>query len=356
MPRAPNQRVLIWSLKAQPGGGGLCGLELARALNAQPGVTASVCCLADSAMERLAQSMHLTVHGLPPAFLQSRRAFAVLLDELRPTLVVNPMLSLRQTPLLPLVLRSTARYALMIHESRGRPGNSTLAERVGFVAQRWEGAHADLCVALSEHTAAQVAKDVSPSCLLTRVHPAFTAAVEKSPAAALATPPRILFFGRSNASKGLDRLLAAFAHLRKQIAVELDLCVSEATARDLGQREGVHCQTDFLSEQALEARIQAADVVALPYENATQSGVAARAMGVGCPCVATPVGGLPEQVLHERTGRVARDMTPEAFANALRSVLTDTTGYPALVQENLALAAGERSWRAFARALLEALP
>lgn len=194
MPRGPNQRVLIWSLKAQPGGGGLCGLELARALNAQPGVTASVCCLADSAMERLAQSMHLTVHGLPPAFLQSRRAFAVLLDELRPTLVVNPMLSLRQTPLLPLVLRSTARYALMIHESRGRPGNSTLAERVGFVAQRWEGAHADLCVALSEHTAAQVAKDVSPSCLLTRVHPAFTAAVEKSPAAALATPPRILFF------------------------------------------------------------------------------------------------------------------------------------------------------------------
>lgn len=118
----------------------------------------------------------------------------------------------------------------------------------------------------------------------------------------------------------------------------------------------MHCQTDFLSEQALEARIQAADVVALPYENATQSGVAARAMGVGCPCVATPVGGLPEQVLHERTGRVARDMTPEAFANALRSVLTDTTGYPALVQENLALAAGERSWRAFARALLEALP
>ena len=347
--------MLIWSFKSRVGGGGLCGLELARALSALPGVQASVVCLAGSDMQRLAQAMGLYTHALPPKARLRKKAFANLLADLQPTLVVNPMLSLRQTPLLPMVLRSPAHYAFIVHEGGIRPGNAKLADRVGLIAQRWEAARADLCIALSRHTADEMADYVAPEKLLTVVHPAFTAARHKSPTAPQATPPRILFFGRSNASKGIDRLMAAFALLRQRMAVELDLCVKPAVAQRFAALDGVRCWTEYLSEEDLEARIQTADVVALPYENASQSGVAARAMGVGCPCVATPVGGLAEQVIQGQTGYVAGDMTPAAFADAMYEVLANSDRYASLVCENLRLAKEERSWAAFAQSLLEAL-
>lgn len=352
----PTRQVLVWSLKGRVGGGGLCGLELARALNAVPGVRADVCCLNGSELHALATTMQLTSHPMPLGGFQRRRAFAALLARMQPTLIINPMFSLRQIPLLPLVLRSPARYAMLVHEARVRPGNSTLADRVGALVQRWEVAQADVCVALSQYTADRLPGSVAPQNVLTCAHPAFTAAQRKSPSAVPGAVPRILFFGRGNASKGLDRLLSAHALLRQRFPVELLLCVKPAVADRLAGLDGVHCETAYLDEAALEARIAEADVVALPYENATQSGVAARAIGVGCPCVATPVGGLAEQVLHGRTGRVARDMTTAAFADALEAVLTDTSGYSELVQANLLLADGERSWSACARSLLAALP
>lgn len=347
--------MLIWSFKSRVGGGGLCGLELVRALKALPGVQASVVCLAGSDMQRLAQAMGLYTHALPPKARLRKKAFANLLADLQPTLVVNPMLSLRQTPLLPMVLRSPAHYAFIVHEGRIRPGNAKLADRVGLIAQRWEAARADLCIALSQHTANEMADYVASEKLLTAVHPAFAAARQKSPTAPPATPPRILFFGRSNASKGINRLMAAFALLRQRMAVELDLCVQTEVAQRFAALDGVRCWSEYLSEEDLEARIQTADVVALPYENASQSGVAARAMGVGCPCVATPVGGLAEQVIHGQTGYVAANMTPAAFADAMYEVLANSDRYASLVRENLRLAKEERSWAAFAQSLLEAL-
>lgn len=351
----PDQRVLIWSLKSRAGGGGLCGLELGRALNEQAGVSARVACLAGSELQGLADAMGLSTHPLPWAFGSRKKRFAALLTDWQPTLVVNPMLSLRQTPLVPMVLRSPARYGILIHEARVRPGNSKLADRVGLIAQRWEMARADVCVALSQLTAHDIAPTVTAGRLLKGIHPAFTAAKHKSPDAVPGSPPRILFFGRSNASKGLDRLMAAFALLRQRVPVELDLCVQPAMAKRFSAMDGVRCWTGYLSEQDLETRIQAADVVALPYENAVQSGVAARAMGVGCPCVTTPVGGLPEQVIHRRTGQVAVDMTAAAFAEAIYETLADAGRYRALVRENLRLANGERSWPVLARRILGSL-
>jgi glycosyltransferase involved in cell wall biosynthesis len=55
----------------------------------------------------------------------------------------------------------------------------------------------------------------------------------------------------------------------------------------------------------------------LPYDEASQSGVAASAYAAGCPVVPTPIGGLVEQVTPNQTGIVARDMSAEALADAV---------------------------------------
>jgi glycosyltransferase involved in cell wall biosynthesis len=60
-------------------------------------------------------------------------------------------------------------------------------------------------------------------------------------------------------------------------------------------------------------------VALAPYRSATQSGIVAQAMAHGKPCVATPVGALPEQV--GAGGWIAREASAEAFAASLAQAL-----------------------------------
>jgi glycosyltransferase involved in cell wall biosynthesis len=61
----------------------------------------------------------------------------------------------------------------------------------------------------------------------------------------------------------------------------------------------------------------AADLVALPYRRASQSGVLHLAYGFNRPVVIYPVGGLTEAVQAGRTGWVCSSATPSALAQAL---------------------------------------
>lgn len=64
----------------------------------------------------------------------------------------------------------------------------------------------------------------------------------------------------------------------------------------------------------------AADLVALPYPRASQSGVLHLAYGFGKPVVVYPVGGLPEAVIPGVTGWVCSQASPPALAHALREI------------------------------------
>jgi glycosyltransferase involved in cell wall biosynthesis len=358
-------KVLVWSWKERMGGGGLCALELGRALNCLQGVAADLYCLEGSEIHDAARGFGMWVHALPKGSLYraegfgkgggARRHLRSVLESVRPDIVVNPMVSLRQTLVVPIVKRFGCRYVLLVHEAAYRKGNSGLADLFGMMAQRFEIKRSDLVVAMSRFTGIELGDRGGSRQLAVMVHPAFSATVRKAVPAVVSEPATILFFGRANRSKGIERLLAAFEVLRTKIEVKLELCLGGAPSDGLRSPEGVSVWYGRLTERELEMRLAAADVVALPYENASQSGVAARAMGVGCPCVATPVGGLPEQVLHGRTGRVAKDMSAEAFAAALLEVLTAGDGYSAVVQENLRLAEDDFSWQRFAEEMLARL-
>jgi glycosyltransferase involved in cell wall biosynthesis len=76
----------------------------------------------------------------------------------------------------------------------------------------------------------------------------------------------------------------------------------------------------FLSDEEIAVTFSAADVVALPYRSASQSGIVQVAYHYNKPVVVSDVGGLPEVVKHGKVGFVVKP-DPGEFAKALIEVL-----------------------------------
>ena len=65
----------------------------------------------------------------------------------------------------------------------------------------------------------------------------------------------------------------------------------------------------YIPDDEVEALFRAADVTVLPYRSATQSGVTHVAYALGCPVIATNVGGITETVREGETGSPRRPRT-----------------------------------------------
>jgi glycosyltransferase involved in cell wall biosynthesis len=80
---------------------------------------------------------------------------------------------------------------------------------------------------------------------------------------------------------------------------------------------------EYLPHDKRDELFRRASVVALPYIDASQSGVIPTAYTFGKPVVATTVGGLPELVEHGRTGYLVPPRDEQALADALVRLLID---------------------------------
>ncbi|MDN5354260.1 MAG: hypothetical protein PWQ09_1016 [Candidatus Cloacimonadota bacterium] len=140
----------------------------------------------------------------------------------------------------------------------------------------------------------------------------------------------ILFFGYIKPYKGLDLLIAAFSKLKKQLPNLHLLIVGEVYGddqvyfdmlRDFDVAADTTFINRFVSDVEVELYFKAADVLALPYKQATQSGVLHIAYDMGLGAVSTPQGGLPELIEDGKTGLVAKETTAQAISTALASYL-----------------------------------
>jgi glycosyltransferase involved in cell wall biosynthesis len=134
----------------------------------------------------------------------------------------------------------------------------------------------------------------------------------------------VLLFGVLRPDKGLNDLLDAAAHAaewRVLVAGEDDGALAAAQSRlaapELAERVTVH--EGFQRLDQVGRLFAAADLVALPYRRASQSGVLHLAYGFGRPVVAYPVGGLVEAVVPGSTGWICSEPTPAALAADLRA-------------------------------------
>jgi glycosyltransferase involved in cell wall biosynthesis len=168
----------------------------------------------------------------------------------------------------------------------------------------------------------------------------------------------LLFFGRIVAYKGLDHLLRAYELLLDRgVKVELVIAGSGSLApyADLLCNLPVAVRNEWLSDAAIADLLTATDVAVLPYVEASQSGVAASAYAAGRAVVATPMGGLVEQVEHGTTGVLACDMSVGALASAIRTLVDDPDLFDRCAEGALAHAQGRLSWRHSADVVCEAV-
>lgn len=140
----------------------------------------------------------------------------------------------------------------------------------------------------------------------------------------------ILFFGIIRDYKGLDLLLDAYAKMKsRQKNVRLLIAGEyysneekyQAQIKSLGIENEITVVNSFIKDSEVGQYFCAADLVAQPYKNATQSGVTQIAYHFEIPMLVTQVGGLPEMVPHGKVGYVVAPDSSE-IANALDQFFT----------------------------------
>jgi glycosyltransferase involved in cell wall biosynthesis len=121
----------------------------------------------------------------------------------------------------------------------------------------------------------------------------------------------ILFFGYIRQYKGLMNIIEALPLIRTQTSNAHLLIVGEFydnpqpyldTIKRLGLEHNITIINEYVANEAVHLYFTAANLVVLPYNEATQSGILSIAYGFAKPVVVTDVGGLAELVDEGRTG------------------------------------------------------
>jgi len=224
---------------------------------------------------------------------------------------------------------------------------------------------ADKIITLSQQVAADARSKYPQKQLIKAFHPIYDSYDQQRfqrdsvrQELALQQKEVLLFFGYIKPYKGLDLLLAALPQIIKQKPQAHLLVVGEiygdakkyfAQIDQLKLTKNITFINKFVAESEVEKYFKAADVLVLPYKTATQSGVAKIAYAMDLGVVCTPVGGLPEIVIDEKSGSVASAVSKTALAEAvLRFFKLDKQ----LLIENIRRLKKEQSWAELANLIL----
>jgi glycosyltransferase involved in cell wall biosynthesis len=159
----------------------------------------------------------------------------------------------------------------------------------------------------------------------------------------------LLFFGRINAYKGLRYFVEAVLRLRANGHWVRGIIAGrgedlEPNRPTIEANDCFELHEEFVSRAKLHELFTRAQLVVLPYTDATQSGVAAMAIGFGRPVVATRVGAIPEMVHDGETGELVSPRSAEALADTISALLADTTRYIRLTMNIRRACAGKLGW------------
>jgi glycosyltransferase involved in cell wall biosynthesis len=252
--------------------------------------------------------------------------------------------------------RAGIRTFLVVHDADPHPGETR--PLFDWLVRR-EIRGSDRIVTFSDHVANRlVALGLATESRLARLfHPVFRFAGAEAEATHPAKPFRLLFFGRILPYKGVAKLLEAYAKLR---ADGVDCTLRIVGRGQIGappalmEQPGLSIVTGWVAPDAIGGILADADAIALPYLEASQSGVIAAAYGVPLPVVATPVGGLAEQMIDGETGVLAGSVSAEDFAAAVRRLIA-TPGLYEHCRAGAARYAETHSLNCFARVLGDAV-
>jgi len=143
--------------------------------------------------------------------------------------------------------------------------------------------------------------------------------------------PIVLFVGRFDTVKGIDRLVTAMTYLRRRESLRLVLVGGDGPAspetrrlqkqaRDLGLQDTVTF-AGRIDQDRLPPYYSAADVLVVPSLYESFGLVGLEALACGTPVVATPVGAMESILQQGRTGQVVTQSAPRLLADAIEAFL-----------------------------------
>ena len=137
----------------------------------------------------------------------------------------------------------------------------------------------------------------------------------------------MLFFGFIREYKGLKHLIRAMPQITNSIPNAKLFIVGEFFENNREEyldlinstkcEDSIRLYDGYTPDKEVEKFFAACDVVVLPYESATQSGIVQIAYGFEKPVIATNVGGLPEVVLDGKTGFIVPPSDSDALTYAI---------------------------------------
>lgn len=145
-------------------------------------------------------------------------------------------------------------------------------------------------------------------------------------------PNTLLFYGRIWPYKGLKYLIEAMSLVAEEIP-DLKLVIAGK-----GENLKTYFPKDydptlyevhnrFIPYEEVAELFQRCAAVILPYIEASQSGVASIAYGMGTPVIASDIGGLSEIIRHNQDGLLVPPKDTDALAKAIIRLLKDQALY-----------------------------
>ena len=172
--------------------------------------------------------------------------------------------------------------------------------------------------------------------------------------------PTVLFFGLIRPYKGLDILIEAAI----DIDTEVQFLIAGESYEDwskysnliakTGKAEKFKVISKFIPDEDLAEIFSASDVLALPYKNATQSGVTATAIHYDLPIIATRVGDLPESISENLTGLLVHPNDSKSLAMAIDMWLKTSSNFQDSIIKTYTDIKKRKSWISFAQLLISA--
>ncbi|OUI85367.1 glycosyltransferase [Acetobacter tropicalis] len=358
-------RVLVWQW-GRRGAGPKMAVELARGLNALEGCQA-VLSLSEKAeilradpsvTNDLSVRTYTTLMSLLGRVLQAPwlvRQLTARVRRIRPDLAICAMPGPLDLLMAQALRRAGVPVVVIVHDAQAHPGDGFPGQ---IMLQRLLVWRAEAVVALTTHVAAllEAQRCMRGRKAIVASHPPF--AFEGG--TALAQPLahggsiRLLAFGRLLPYKGLDLLADALQEMGQTQPGYVCRVVGKGPdapwLHRLAHVPGVSVENRWVPEGEIASLLAWADVLLLPYREASQSGVGAAALAAGRWVLATNVGGLAEQ-FRSKPQAVLCAPTSAGIAQALRQMIAQ----PPPVPEPEGNATVKADWASMAGKLLSDL-
>ncbi|MDI6653821.1 glycosyltransferase [Gluconobacter japonicus] len=321
--------VLVWQW-GKRGAGPRIAVDLANGLTALPDVSVRLCLSEDAEIlhshhapqDALVFKTYRSAFGLLGRFLQApliiSKLFLSMLQD-KPDIAICAMPAPLDVLMAHALRRAGVKVVTIVHDARAHPGDGYPLQ---MFLQKALISQSSFLVTFSKHVATVLSGDTicRGKPVVSFSHPPFVG-TEAPPPFSHGGKPRLLMFGRLLPYKGLDLLADALPQL--EIAVDCRVIGRGPQSPELlrlSEMKGVIVENRWVPEDELSQLIAWADVLLLPYREASQSGVGAMAVAGGRYVVATNVGGLSEQ-FSEHSQAMLCEPDPASIARTIAQLL-----------------------------------